>query len=109
MQQHDIDDTTTRKSDQVKAWPPNTPGAREAEDDIQQLTPTPENNTQGFGEQMHSSNEATQMCPQRLASPTSKYQFIERHMYIQRHVMWSHQHRHIVCSPSAQRFHCYKG
>ena len=29
----------------------NTPGAQEAEDDIQQLTPTPENNTQGLGEQ----------------------------------------------------------
>ena len=34
MQQHDVDDTTTRKSDQDKAWPPNTPGSREAEDDI---------------------------------------------------------------------------
>ena len=34
-------------------------GAREAEDDIQQLIPTPENNTQGLGEQMHSSNEVT--------------------------------------------------
>ena len=28
----------------------NTPGAQEAEDDIQQQTPTPENNTQGLGE-----------------------------------------------------------
>ena len=53
MQQHDVDDTTTRMSDQDKAWPPNTPGAREAEDDIQQQTHTPENNTQGLGEQMH--------------------------------------------------------
>ena len=26
MQQHGVDDTTTRKSDQGKAWPPNTPG-----------------------------------------------------------------------------------
>ena len=42
------------------AWPPNTPGARAAEDDIQHQTPTPENNTQGLEEQMHSSNEATQ-------------------------------------------------
>ena len=41
--------------------------------------PAPENNTQGFGEQMHSSNEATQRCPQRHASPTSKYQLFERH------------------------------
>ena len=55
----------TRKSDQGKAWPPNTPGALVAEDDIQQQTPTPENNTQGLGEQMYSSNEATQRCPQR--------------------------------------------
>ena len=31
--------TTRRKSDQGTAWPPNTPGAREAEDDIQQQTP----------------------------------------------------------------------
>ena len=31
-------------------------------------------------EQMHSSNEAvTQRCPQGQASPTSKYQFFERH------------------------------
>ena len=47
-----------------KPWQPNTPGAREAEGDIQQQTPTQENNTQGLGEQMHSSNEATQMCTQ---------------------------------------------
>ena len=40
--------------------------------------PTPENNTRGLGEQMHSSNEATQRCPQRHASPTSIYQFFER-------------------------------
>ena len=31
-----------------KAWPLNTPGPQEAEDDIQQQTPTPENNTQRF-------------------------------------------------------------
>ena len=43
-----VEHTTTRKCDQGKAWPPNTPGAREAEDDIQQQTPTPENNTQGL-------------------------------------------------------------
>ena len=67
MQQHDVDDTTTIKSDQGKAWPVNTPGAREAEDDILQQTPTPENNTQGLGKQMHNSNEATQRCPQRHA------------------------------------------
>ena len=60
-----VDDTTTRNSDQGKDWPPNTPGAREAEDDIQQHTPTPENNTQRLGEQMHCSNEATQRCSQR--------------------------------------------
>ena len=79
MQQPDVDDTTTVKSDQGEAWPLNTPGAREAEDGIQQQIPTPENNTQGLGEQMHSRNEATQRCPQRHASPTSKYQFFERH------------------------------
>ena len=28
---------------------------------------------------MNSSNEATQRCPQRHASPVSKYQFVERH------------------------------
>ena len=43
-QQHEVDDTTTRKSDHGKAWPPNTPGAREADDDIHQQTHTPENN-----------------------------------------------------------------
>ena len=63
--QHDVDDRTTRKSDQGTPWPPNTPGGREAEDDILQQTPTPENNIQGLGEQMQSSNEATQRCPQR--------------------------------------------
>ena len=29
MQQHDVDDTMTRKSNLEKAYPPNTPGARE--------------------------------------------------------------------------------
>ena len=43
--------TTTRRSHQGKAWPPNTPGAREADDDIQQQTPTRESNTKGLGEQ----------------------------------------------------------
>ena len=38
-QQHDVDDTTTRKSDHGKAWPPNTPGVREAERDNQQQSP----------------------------------------------------------------------
>ena len=38
-QQHDVEDTTTRNSDQGKTSPPNTPGARKAEGDIQQLTP----------------------------------------------------------------------
>ena len=61
VQQHDADDTTTRKSDQGKAWPLNTTGTREAEDDIQQQTLTPENNAQGLGEQLHSSNEATEV------------------------------------------------
>ena len=44
-------------SDRGKTWPPNTPGAREAKGDIQQLTPIPKNNTQGFWEQMHNSND----------------------------------------------------
>ena len=55
------------------------PSARVPEDDIQQQTPTPDNNTQGLREQMHSSNEATQRCLQRHASPSSKFQFFERH------------------------------
>ena len=68
----------TRNFDQGKDWPPNKPGAQEAAGDIQQLTPTPENNTQRLGEQMHNSNKVTQRCPQRHASPTSsKYQFSE--------------------------------
>ena len=46
-------------SDNGKAWPPNTPGAQEAEDDIQQQTPKLENNTRGLRKQMQSSNEAT--------------------------------------------------
>ena len=48
---------TARNTDRNKVWPPNTPGAQEPEGDIQQLTPTPENNTQGLGEQMQNSNE----------------------------------------------------
>ena len=50
VQQHDVDDTTARKSDHGQSWPPNTPGGREAEDDIQQQTPIPEKNSQGLGE-----------------------------------------------------------
>ena len=50
VQYHDVDDTTTRKSHQDKAWPPNTPGTREAEHDIPPQTRTPKNNTQGFEE-----------------------------------------------------------
>ena len=69
MQQHEFDDIMTRK-DQGKSWPPNTPGAQAAEDDIQQQTPTPEKNAQGLGEQLHSSNKATLKCPQRHASST---------------------------------------
>ena len=38
----------TRKSDQGKAWPPNTPGAREVGENIQQQTPTAESTTQGL-------------------------------------------------------------
>ena len=40
-----------------------THGAQEGEGDIHQLISTPENNAQGLGEQMHSSNEVTQRCP----------------------------------------------
>ena len=58
-QQYDVDDTMTRNSDRDTAWLQSTPGAQEAEGDIQQLTPTPENNTQGFGEQNQNSNEVT--------------------------------------------------
>ena len=39
VQQHDVDNTMTRKFDQGKAWPLNKPGVREDEDDIQQQTP----------------------------------------------------------------------
>ena len=45
---HDVDDTTTKNSDRDKDYPPNTPGPHEAEGDIQQLTPMPENNTEGL-------------------------------------------------------------
>ena len=61
------------------ACPPNASGAREAEDGIQQQPPTSENNSQGLGGQMQKQHEATQRCSQRHASPTSKYQFFERH------------------------------
>ena len=44
------------------------------------LTPTPENNTQGLGEQMQNSNEVTQWCQQIYLSPTTKYQFSYRDM-----------------------------
>ena len=93
--------------------------------------PTPENNTQGLKEQMHSSNETTQRCPQRHDSPTSTAGLrsagttagLRRvntwHVSVkgkqqpqvcllaceQLPVKWSHQHRHIVRSPSAQTFH----
>ena len=64
----------TRNFDQGKAWPPNAPSVQEIEGKYQQLTTTPENNTRGLGEQMHNNNKITEMCPQRRASPTSKYQ-----------------------------------
>ena len=44
-------------SDRYKARPRNTPGTQEAEGDIQQLTITQENNTQGLREQMQNSHE----------------------------------------------------
>ena len=67
--------------DQDKVWPPTTPGAGEAESDIQQLTHTMENNIQGLREQMQNSNEVTQRCPQNLiyVLSTSKKKFSERH------------------------------
>ena len=58
----------THRQETLIARPPNTLGGKEVEDGMQ--TPTPENNTQGLGEQIHSSNEATKMYPQRQASPT---------------------------------------
>ena len=84
---------TKLSSDRDKTWPPITPRAQEAEGDIQQLTPTPESDTQRLGEQMqYSGNEVTQRCPQMYVSPTSKYQFSERHV-IQYHThglrMWA--------------------
>ena len=45
MQQHAVDDTTSIKFDQSKARPPNTPGAREAEDDIYSSSRPPHRRT----------------------------------------------------------------
>ena len=42
-----------------KAWPPNTPGAQESEGDVQLLTSTQENYTQGYS--LH--NIPTSICP----------------------------------------------
>ena len=62
-----------------KAWPSNTLGAQEAEGDIQQLTPTPENNTEGLGEQRQNINGVPQRYLQKNTEvstlPTSEYQF----------------------------------
>ena len=63
----------TSNSDHGQAWPPNTPGGQVAEGDSQQQTHTPENNTRGLGEQMHNSNDITQISPQRHALPNSEY------------------------------------
>ena len=52
---------------------------REAEGDIQQLTPAPESNTQGLGEHMCYCDEITHRCPQICVSTNSKVQFSERH------------------------------
>ena len=46
-------------SDRGKTWPSTTPGARQAEGDIQLLTPTSESNTQGLREQLHNRYEVT--------------------------------------------------
>ena len=40
-----------RSTDQDKALLANTPGVQEADSDMQQLTPTPENNTEGVVKQ----------------------------------------------------------
>ena len=56
VHQHAVDDTTTRSSD-------SNSGIREAEGDIQQLSPTLENNIQGLREQIYNSNDVTGMCP----------------------------------------------
>ena len=55
-QHHDIDDTMTINSDQGK------PG-HQIHLVLKKLkmTPTPENNTQGLGEQMHCNDEVTQV------------------------------------------------
>ena len=47
----------------------NTPGAQDAEDDTQQLSPLPHYNTQGLGQQMQNGNEVTQRHPQIQVSP----------------------------------------
>ena len=78
--------STTRNSDQSKAWPTNTPGAQEVEDDFQQLTPTPENNTQGLGDQMQNSNEVSTEVSTNIRFTNLKIQFAERH--------WKQYHAH---------------
>ena len=72
MQQHDVDDTTTRKTDQAR------PG-HQIHMALEKLKISKENKGLGLGEEMQSSNEATQRYLQRQASPTSKYQLFERH------------------------------
>ena len=69
---HDVDNTTTRNFDHDKAWPPNTPYTQEAEGDSHQLTPTPENNTRRFGEQMHNSKEHRFAHEDTLHQPQNK-------------------------------------
>ena len=61
----------------------------EVEGDILQLTPTPENNIQGLGEQMENGNEVPQRCLQIYVSPTSKYQFYERHRNNTTRIVWA--------------------
>ena len=68
--------TQRRETDQDKAWPPNTPGAQEAEDGILSLTTTPMNITKGLGEQTQNSYEVHKII---YVSPTYKYQLSERY------------------------------
>ena len=66
---HDVDDTA-RILWSGQSLATKCTGAQEAEGNIQQLTPTPENNTQGFEEHMQNRNEVTQRCSQIYVSPT---------------------------------------
>ena len=63
---------TQRHETQIGTKPGHLIHMALAEGDIQQLTSTPENNTQRLGEQMHNSNEVTHRYPQKYVSQNLK-------------------------------------